>query len=291
MRFTEREAEPLPFAEARDSITPAQRVALDGILGTWDASDSTARQAATNLRAEKGGPDAATAAYLEELVDGAVELQSDPARRATAFARAGRTFALAGYASASPDDLVLGRASRLEKFAGYLKSTFVKHYAALRCTDTEATVLATLQDLHAMPESHARWEHEVYFRAMRLMALGRFAVFATFFDLGDVAIGPWRPPLPRAPEVRSGLALGTDPAGSRYVLVAYRLPRGVRVSVPTTASPGWDYQLWFRPSASAATERHGWTAPLEPIHPRRREVVHPEAIASRMKFPIHMAYT
>lgn len=68
-----------------------------------------------------------------------------------------------------------------------------------------------------------------------------------------------------------------------------QVPAATVPRVPTTASPGWFYQRWFRPSQKADAELHGWTAPIGSGFAGRPEVVHSEIDGTTLVFPIHIA--
>ena len=114
-------------------------------------------------------------------------------------------------------------------------------------------------------------------------------MFATFAKPVKAGQRPWLAPVPDANAIRSSIALGEDDEGKDYILFAYRLPPEVLPRVPTTASPGWFYQQWFRPNVGAATDLHGWTEPLKPGFDRLPGIVHEEISGTTVVFPIHIA--
>jgi hypothetical protein len=275
----------MPFNKARSKLSATRTAALDGLLAAWRGASDIPPQAAANLQAERGSEIDPLAEYLRELADSHDQLGVEPPGPRAEFERVGRIFAFAGHDAMPYRSAVLGRAVLLEKYARYLTLKLDE----LGCLDTEDEICINLRLIRDIPEETAKPYFQVYFKAMRLTPLGRGAVFATFAKPVRPGERPWKSPIPDAYTVRDTVALGEDPVGKDYILFAYGVPGSTRLQVPTTASPGWSYQRWFRPSPTADTERHGWTAPIKPGLPKRPEVVHPEIDGTTLVFPIHIA--
>jgi hypothetical protein len=256
---------------------------LDSRLGAWTGADAVAKQAAANLQNEYGCEVDKLESYLVELAKRAPNLSV--ATPSLEFEQVGKPFWLAGHEATPIKGAIFGRAMLLEKYARYVSPVLEK----LRYTDTAEVIRATLRKLDGVDEAAAPPYLRGYFQAIRETPLGRGAVFAIFAKPVDAGQRPWRAPIPDADAIRSSVALGEDDEGKDYILFAYRLPAGVVPRVPTTASPGWFYQQWFRPNGGAATDLHGWTEPLKPGFDRLPEVVHEEIFGTLIAFPIHIA--
>jgi hypothetical protein len=275
----------MSFDAARNSISPSRRAILDSLLAEWRSTSDLPALAAENLRAEKGSQINKIATYVSALVDNEKELRPSSPTIGMTFEQTGAGFAFAGH-EASPFAMALfGRAITLVKFARFL----APQLDVLGCFDTEEDIRGILRSLDNVVEASAPTRFRVYFEAIRNTPLGKKAVFATFIKPVSVGASPWTPPVPRAEEIRSSIALGEDLPGEDYLLFSYHLPSGVLPQVPTTASPGWFYQRWFRPNPSADTDLHGWTAPLDPSFAKRPEIVHPEVNGRTLVFPLHLA--
>lgn len=271
------------FNLVRDRLTAANQAALDSLLSVWACAGDLARQATTNLQNENGSVDHRLEAYLNDLANNASRLSVASPRND--FEQVGKSFALAGHEAAPFKDTIFGRAMLLDNYARYLSPRL----DALGCRDTEEEIRATIRKMNNQNEGTAPPHLEGYFRAIRETPLGKGAVFATFAKPVRTGLRPWLPPIPNAHAIRSSIALGEDDTGKDYILFAYRLPAHVVPCVPTTASPGWFYQRWFRPNAYAAIDLHGWTEPLEPGFRRLPEIVHEQIPGATVVFPIYIA--
>jgi hypothetical protein len=271
------------FTEARGRLNNGRRTALDALLADWVRSAGTHAQAARNIQAENGSEAPALDAYLERLAGANTDLCKPAPHKI--FERVGEVFALQGHEASAFKSAVFGRAVILEKFARYLQTPLDR----LGASDTHDNVIAALRALNSTREGDVPPEYRVYLNAMRQTALGKRAVFATFSKAAPLT-SPWPSPTPGAQNIRETIALGADPVGKEYILFAYRLRHDTTPRVPTTASPGWTYQLWFRPNPAAAAERHGWTEPLGAGLSKQPEIVHvEESSGSELVFPIHIA--
>jgi hypothetical protein len=274
----------MSFNSARNKLTDARKAALDSLLADWDGSTDIRPQVAANLRAEFGSDIDPLADYLAVLADKKAELDSAAHDAKDIFQQIGKIFALAGHEAAPHKDAIFGRAILVENFVRYLQGTLYK----LGLTDTPDDILRNLQSLDDKTEATAPSASRIYFKAIRQTALGKDAVFATFAKPVRANERPWVRPPPDANTIRNTIALGEDGTGKDYILFAYRLPDGTP-RVPTTASPGWSYQKWFRPNPAAATELHGWTEPIGTGFVKRPEIVHSEKDVTTLVFPIHIA--
>ena len=258
---------------------------LDALLTDWQAAADIHKQAAANLVGEYGSAANPFQTYLAGLADRQLDLLAASPALKGAFETVGKPFSLAGHEAMPYTTAVFGRAVLLEKFARYLQTSL----DSLGATDTLADILNNLRSLHSTARTIAAPTFGVYFDAMRKTALGKGAVFATFAK-PTPHLSPWPNPTPTADVVRSSIALGADPTGKDYILFAYRLQPGNAPRAPTTASPGWTYQRWFRPNPAAAADLHGWTEPLAAGLARQPEIVHLEENGgSEIVFPIHIA--
>ena len=273
----------MSFNTAKANLVGPNQVALDSLLVAWAGADAVAKQAAANLQNEHGSEVDKLESYLVELANRAPYLSV--ASPEIEFKQAGKTFRLAGHEATPCKGAIFGRAMLLENYARYVSPELEK----LRYTDTAEVISATLRKLDGVDEAAAPPYLGGYFQAIRETPLGRGAVFATFAKPVNAAQRPWLAPIPDADAIRSSIALGEDDEGKDYILFAYRLPPGVVPRVPTTASPGWFYQQWFRPNGGAATDLHGWTEPLKLGFDRLPEVVHEEISGTTVVFPIHIA--
>jgi len=281
----------MPFESARAHLDTSDREHLDSLLDQWASAGGVAAQAAENLHAEHGCTTEILTNYLRALAAARASLAIAPPGPgpAPAFKAIGSPFVLAGYVATPWTGLVFGRAILLEKYARYLSRTLDGNLSSLKCVDDAETVRETLRALQDVNEADTPRAYAVYFKAMRLTSLGKDAVFATFAKLVASSESPWPDPRPGADKVRNSLALGADPPGKDYILFAYRLPTDTLPKVPTTASPGWTYQQWYRPNAAAAAELHGWTAPPDSRDHPCPEIVHSEIDGNSLVFPIHLA--
>lgn len=274
----------MPFPAARDNLDDPRRTALDALLSEWNAAPGVPPFADANLRAEHGAPTSEITNYIVLLSDNSAALNVAPPGPRAMFEQLGEASALSGHDAAPLRALVLGRAVMLTKYARYL----APRLDALGCFDTDDQIRASLRSLSGLTEVTAPANLEVYFSAVRLTPLGRGATFATFATPPDVNHRPWVVPIPSGNEVRDSLGLGEDPDGSDYILFAYRVSDTAALRAPTTASSGWFYQRWFRPSAAAETDLHGWTAPLSSTYNPRPEVVHSEIDGSTLVTPMYI---
>jgi len=278
----------MPFGDARSQLDSVRKQHLDGVLLAWEGSDSLRKQAAANLLGEAAFENSEHASYLASLADEHAELRAPHPRVLQAFERQGKPFLLAGAKSIPTGGMLFGRAILLRKFARYLSNTFADH-PELNCVDEYDQVIATLRTLDGndatFPKAHLR----CYFAGIRLTSLGRGAVFATFVTPIRLNESPWERPVADAHAIRSAIALGEDPLGEDYLLFTYNLPPNRFARVPTSASPGWSYQRWYRPNPNAQVELHGWTSPIDPGHSRRPEVVHEELLGATVVFPLSVA--
>lgn len=275
----------MSFPSARARLTSKRRAALDSLLGEWAAAPGVPPFAAANLHSENGAPTTRTAKYLALLADNRTRLAVTPPGPREAFEELRAEYALQGHNADALRPLILGRAILLVKYARHL----APRLEAFGCFDTEDQIRLTLRALSGLTEAAAPKHLRVYFDAMRVTPLGRGVTFATFAFPARTGRRPWEAPLPDATAVRNTLALGEDPDGDDYLLFAYRIHSPVPLRTPTTASPDWFYQRWFRPSARAATELHGWTSPISPAFPARPELVHAEVDGATLEPPIHVA--
>ena len=273
----------MSFNTAKSKLINDNQAALDSLLAAWTSADAVAKQAAANLQNEHGSEVDKLESYLVELANRAPQLSV--ASTEIEFKQAGKTFRLAGHETTPCNGAIFGRAMLLENYARYVFPELEK----LRYTDTAEEIHATLRKLDGVDEATAPPYLGGYFQAIRQTPLGRGAVFATFAKPVNTGQRPWRAPIPDADAIRSSIALGEDGEGKDYILFAYRLPPEVVPRVPTTASPGWFYQRWFRPNVHAATDLHGWTEPLKPGFNRLPEIVHEEIFGTTVVFPIHIA--
>lgn len=273
----------MSFLKAKAKLISANQVALDSMLVAWTGADAVAKQAAVNLQNEHGCEVDKLESYLVELAKRALQLSG--ATPKSEFEQVGRPFWIAGHEATPCKGAIFGRAMLLEKYARYVSPELEK----LRYTDTAEVIRTTLRKLDGVDEAAAPPYLGGYFQAIRETPLGRGAVFATFAKPVSAGQRPWLAPIPNADAIRSSIALGEDDEGKDYILFAYRLPPGVFPRVPTTASPGWFYQQWFRPNVGAAADLHGWTEPLKPGFDRQPEVVHEEISGTTVVFPIHIA--
>lgn len=275
--------DPMPFATAKAKMSSANQAALDSLLGAWAGAGDVAKQAAINLQNEHGSTDDRLEVYLDALASNQSRL-SVPSPRHD-FELVGKPFALTGHESTPSKGAIFGRAMLLDKYARYL----MPKLDALGCHDTEEEVRDTIRKLDNEDDKSVPPYMDGYFQAIRETPLGRGAVFATFAQPVVANQRPWTLPIPRADFIRSTIALGEDPADKDYILFAYRLPDTVVPLVPTTASPGWFYQRWFRPNINALADRHGWTEPLKPGFTRQPEIVHEEILGTTVLFPVHIS--
>lgn len=274
----------MPFSTARKKLTPVEQAALDALLVEWDGSTEVPLQAAENLRRENGMPAASLTKYLTLLAASREALRLSGIGPKAEFERIGKPFLLLGHPATPFKGAVFGRAVRLDVFARFLKEELDK----LRCYDTEEDIRATLRALGDKEEIHAPSANRIYFDAMRQSKLGREVLFATFAKSVKPNQRPWTPPVTSV-EIRASCALGEVPPGKDFILFAYHLPDGIIPHTPTTASPGWAYQQWFRPNPKAASEFHGWTEPIGTGIAKRPEIVHSEIDGTTLLFPIHIA--
>jgi hypothetical protein len=271
------------FDIAKAKMSAANQAALGSLLGAWANANDVAKQAAINLQNEHGSTDGPLEGYLVDLACNQSRL-SVPSPRQD-FEVIGKPFALAGHESTPFKGAIFGRAMLLEKYARYL----IPKLDALGYSDTEEEVRDTLRKMDNEDDKSAPPYMMGYYQAIRETPLGKGAVFATFAQPVAATQRPWPLPIPRADFVRGAIALGEDPTNKDYILFAYRLPDTVVPLVPTTASPGWFYQRWFRPNINAATDLHGWTEPLNPRFTRQPEIVHEEILGTKLLFPIHIS--
>jgi hypothetical protein len=273
------------FETARRKLTDSRQTALDSVLAEWTTSSELPPLAAANLQRENGSSSTKFADYLGGLADKESQLRVlDPGLRVV-FEQVGTIFAFAGHEATPFKDAIFGRAILLVKFARFLAPQLDE----LGCFDTEEDIRAILRRLDGTAENATASRFRVYFDAMRATPLGRGAIFATFVKSATTGSLPWTSPVPDARAIRSSIGLGEDPDGQDYMLFAYRLPADTAPLVPTTASPGWFYQRWFRPNPTADADVHGWTVPIDPLFARRPEVVHSEIDGATLVFPIYIA--
>ena len=273
----------MSFNTAKANLISANQVALDSLLVAWKSAEPLAKQAAANLQNEHGSEIDKLETYLAELANRAPQLSG--AAPKTEFEQAGKTFSLAGHDAIPWKGAIFGRAMLLENYARYVTPELEK----LEYDDTTEEITARLRKLDGVDEATAPPYLGGYFQAIRKTRLGKGAIFATFAKPVKLGQRPWSTPIPDADAIRSSIALGEDDEGKDYILFAYSLPPNVIPRVPTTASPGWFYQQWFRPNDRAATDLHGWTEPLKPGFDRLPEVVHEEIFGTTVVFPIHIA--
>ncbi len=273
----------MSFTTAKANLVNSKQQALDSLIVAWTSSGAVAKQAAANLQNERGIEIDKLERYLGELAERAPQLCVATPR--AEFEQVGKPFRLAGHAATPWKGVIFGRAMLLEKYARYVSPELDK----LCYTDTAEIIRATLRKLDGMDEAAAPPYLRGYLQAIRQTSLGKGAVFAIFAKPAKTGLRPWRAPIPNADAIRSSIALGEDDEGKDYILFAYCLPPGVFPRVPTTASPGWFYQQWFRPNDCAATDLHGWTEPLTPGFDRQPEIVHEEISGTTVVFPIHIA--
>jgi hypothetical protein len=273
------------FDPARNQLSTARKSALDVLLAEWQANNGVPLRAATNLRAERGSGVGPLVTYLTSLADNQADLGVAPPGPKTAFEQIGNIFSLAGHEATPFKESLFGRAILLEKYARYY---LTPELDKLGCLDTEEDIRLTLRAIADATETAVPVRFRIYFEAMRRALLGRKAVFATFTKSIQMGESPWTEPIPDAQSIRNNIALGEDPLDKDYILFVYRLPDGTLPRVPTTASPGWFYQRWFRPSQNADTELHGWTEPIG-SGSSRPEIVHSEIAGTTLVFPIHIA--
>lgn len=270
---------------ARDRLTGTQKDALDTLLQSWDVEGHIYSNAAANVRMDRGSDIPFFSGYLATLASNHTQLGVSPAGPKVVFQHVGKSFALQGRSATPFKDAIFGRAILLEKYSrDYLPPALDQ----LGCLDTREEILTALRVIANTNESVAPSRFRVYFEGVRRTALGRGAVFATFTKPVSIGGRPWSSPLPDAYGVRNTIALGEDPVGKDYILFSYRLPTHIAPKVPTSASPGWSYQRWFRPSQKADTELHGWTVPIATGSPRP-EIVHSEINGATIEFPINIA--
>ena len=273
----------MPFTTAKANLTAANQAALGSLLSAWASAGVVSKLAATNLQNEHASADGPLQDYLDKLAENSALLNVASPRNE--FKRVGKSFALAGHGATTCKGAIFGRAMLLDNYARYL----LPKLDAFGYRDTEEEIRATIRKMDNENELGASPQLEGYFRAIRETALGKGAVFATFATPVAAGRRPWPLPTPSANTIRSTIALGEDPEDQDYILFAYRLPDSVIPLVPTTASPGWSYQRWFRPNTNAAVDLHGWTEPLEPRFDRQPEIVHEEIPGATVVFPIHIA--
>jgi len=273
----------MSFIKAKAKLISANQVVLDSLLVAWAGADAVAKQAAANLQNEHGSEIDKLESYLVELANRAPQWSVPILEKE--FKQAGEAFSLEGHEATPCKGAIFGRAMLLENYARYVFWELEK----LGLADTLEVICTTLRKLDGVDEAAAPPYLKGYFQAIRKTPLGRGAVFATFAKPVKPDQRPWRAPIPNADAIRSSIALGEDDEGKDYILFAYRLPPGVSPRVPTTASPGWFYQQWFRPNGDAATDFHGWTEPLKAGFDRLPEVVHKEISGTKVVFPIHIA--
>ena len=274
----------MSFISAKKKLTKAQQKALDELLADWETSSGVPPHAAANIRAEKGSQLIPLAKFLAALADEYSNFRSNGNNPAPIFDELRRNFGLQGFDSKALSGIVFGRAVLLKKFAEFLQPRL----DALNCLDTQEQIQTTLRSLHGKTKLDAPPYNRQYFDAIVQTPIGRDAVFATFAKPIATNQGPWAHPLPSAKEVRERVALGLDPPGEDYLLFTYRLPIDVVPRVPTSASPSWSYQKWFRPNPNAAKERHGWTAPLNSAFASLPEIVHPKIDGTTLIFPFYV---
>lgn len=274
----------MPFLAAKKKLTPEQQKALDAVLSEWDGATEVPPHAAKNLRGENGMLPEDIENYLAALADGSARLRLKSANAGDEFEKIGKAFLFAGHPATQFTDAIFGRAIQLENYVFLLK----KQLDALSCNDTEEEIRATLRALGDKDRSAAPSSYGIYFDAMRRTKLGRDVLFATFAKSHHSTTRPWNTPV-SAKEVRETCGLGRDPEGKDFILFAYLLPAEIMPRVPTTASPGWVYQRWFRPNPKAKTEKHGWSEALSTGFAKRPEIVHPEIDGATILFPIHIA--
>jgi len=273
----------MPFNTAKANLTTANQAALGSLLSVWAAGDNLTKQAATNLQNEHGSADRRLEDYLDKLAKNSPRLSATSPK--SEFEQVGKSFTLAGHEATPFKGAILGRAMLLDNYARYLSPKL----DAFGYRDTEEEIRATIRKMDNENEAAAPTYLEGYFRAIRETPLGKGAVFATFAKTVTAGQRPWPLPTPDANTIRSTIALGEDPEDQDYILFAYRLPNSVVPLVPTTASPGWFYQRWFRPNTNAAIDLHGWTAPLKSGLTPQPEIVHEEIPGATVFFPIHIA--
>lgn len=273
----------MPFKTAKAKLSAANQTALDSLLSAWAGTSDLTRQAATNLQNEHGSAADKLEDYLDDLANHVPQLSVGSPKNE--FEQVGRAFALAGHEAAPFQDAIFGRAMLLDNYARYVSPKLDEFGYG----DTAEVIRATIRKLDNVDEAAAPTYLEGYYRAIRETPLGKRAIFATFAKPVCPGQRPWALPIPSAKTIRNTIALGEDDAGQDYILFAYRLPAKVVARVPTTASPGWFYQKWFRPNLDAAIDFHGLTEPLEPGFTRLPEIVHEEIPGATVVFPIHIA--
>ena len=274
----------MPFTAARKQLAPAEQQAIDDLISEWSGGTGVPPQAAENLRRENGMSAKDFSKYLNGLASGKGKMSLAGIGPKAEFERIGKPFLLAGHPATPFKGAVFGRAIVLETYARFLK----KELDTLKCYDLEDDIRTTLRVLGDKDEMSAPSTKRVYFNAMRRTKLGKEVLFATFAKPVRPNQGPWVTPITSG-EIRTSCALGEVPSGRDFILFTYRLPDGTLPYVPTTASPGWDYQQWFRPNLDASKDLHGWTEPIGTGFAQRPEVVHPEIDGTTLLFPIHVA--
>jgi len=273
----------MAFSAALKRLSASEREALNDLISEWEGSTEVPLRAAENLRRENAMSAKDLERYLRALAKSKDALKLSGIGPKVEFERIGKPFLLSGHVSTPFKRATFGRAVRIKTFAGFLKQELDK----LRCFDTEEEIRGTLRSLGDMEELRAPSSQRVYFEAMRRTKLGREVLFATFVKPTRLNQRPWVTPV-TATKIRSTCGLGEVPRGEDFILFVYSLPDFAPPHVPTTASPGWDYQWWFRPNPKASVELHGWTRPISRGFAKIPEVVHSEINGSTLLFPIHI---